>query len=290
MARRHVTVSLSGDGGDEVFAGYTRYLRLDRAWGRMARVPPCLRPVLGRVTGPAPAAAMHRAVTAAGMIGRVPRLEHRIERLSRLVAASGADAFCDELVSLWISPGTVVNGASDRPARFLTSEGIGLNGGITLVERSMLADMGSYLPDDIMVKVDRAAMAVSLESRAPFLDHRVVNLAWRIPLTQKLRDGRGKDILRRVLVRYVPRELIERKKQGFSIPVGQWIRGPLRDWAETLLASTALADGSLLRPAPIRRRWKEHLAGDQDWSDLLWPVLMFQGWRHAQDDRSETRN
>jgi asparagine synthase (glutamine-hydrolysing) len=280
LARRHVTVSLSGDGGDELFAGYGRYQDLERAWAKVARIPPALRPAVSRVTGRIPAAFVHRAATGAGVIHLAPRLGHRVERLSRMVAAPSVERLYEQLVSHWLSPHTLIEGARDLPTVFSAPPAAGAS----RVERAMLADLASYLPDDILVKVDRATMAVSLESRAPFLDHRVVDVAWRIPMRQKLRAGRGKDVLRRVLDRYVPRPLIERPKQGFGVPVGSWVRGPLRDWAETLLAPERLAADGLLRPAPIRRCWQEHLVGDQDWSDLLWSVLMLQAWREAQQD------
>jgi asparagine synthase (glutamine-hydrolysing) len=279
LARRHVTVSLSGDGGDELFAGYGRYQDLERAWAKVARIPPLLRPAVSRVTGRVPAAFMHRAATGAGIIRHAPRLGHRVERLSRMVAAPSVERLYEQLVSQWLSPHALVVGARERPTVFSAA---GSGNGLTRTERAMLADLSSYLPDDILVKVDRATMAVSLESRAPFLDHRVVELAWRLPMRQKLRGTRGKDVLRRVLDRYVPREMIERPKQGFGVPVGAWLRGPLREWAEALLAPERLAADGLLRPAPIRRRWDEHLAGNQDWSDLLWSVLMLQAWRETQ--------
>ena len=280
LARRHVTVSLSGDGGDELFAGYTRYRDLERAWAKVARIPTPLRPALSRLTGATPAGLMHDAMTRTGTIRFAPRFAHRSERLSRMVAAPTVERLYEQLVSQWMSPHALVRGSRERPTAF--SVPLAGDGALTRVERAMLVDLASYLPDDILVKVDRATMAVSLESRAPFLDHRVVELAWRMPLGQKLRDGRGKDVLRRVLDRYVPRALIERPKQGFGVPVGEWLRGPLRDWAEALLAPERLRADDLLRAAPIRRRWREHLAGTQDWGDLLWSVLMLQAWREQE--------
>jgi asparagine synthase (glutamine-hydrolysing) len=150
--------------------------------------------------------------------------------------------------------------------------------GLNAIERMMALDAASYLPDDILVKVDRAAMGVSLESRVPFLDHRVVEFAWRLPLGYKLRDGQSKWALRQVLYQYVPRELIERPKMGFGIPLHDWLRGALRDWAEALLNEARIAREGYLNAAPIRQMWIEHLSGRRNWTSQLWTVLMFQAW------------
>jgi asparagine synthase (glutamine-hydrolysing) len=155
--------------------------------------------------------------------------------------------------------------------------------GATLIERMMFTDAQTYLPDDIMVKVDRATMAVSLESRAPFLDHRVAELAWRLPLALKVRDGVGKRVLREVLHRHVPRELVERPKMGFGVPIDRWLRGPLREWAASLLAPERLRREGFLRPGPVTDKWVEHQSGRRNWQYHLWDVLMFQAWLEAED-------
>jgi asparagine synthase (glutamine-hydrolysing) len=153
-----------------------------------------------------------------------------------------------------------------------------LPGSLDLITSLLRLDMATYLPDDILTKVDRASMAVSLESRAPLLDHRVVELSFRVPLSLKLRQGTGKWILRRLLCRYVPKEMQDRPKKGFSVPIGIWLREPLRDWAEDLLAQKRLKEEGFLDPEPVRKRWQEHLTGQRDWGDALWHVLMFQAW------------
>jgi asparagine synthase (glutamine-hydrolysing) len=184
------------------------------------------------------------------------------------------------MVSQWKDPTSVVLGASE-PASLLT-DGAPEFLGLGAVERMMALDMLSYLPDDILVKVDRAAMGVSLETRVPMLDHRVVEFAWSLPLAYKLRDGVTKWPLRQVLYRHVPRELIERPKMGFGVPIDHWLRGSLREWAETLLAETRLRSEGFFDSAPIRQKWVEHLSDQRNWQHLLWGVLMFQAWLEDQ--------
>lgn len=260
MARRHVTVALSGDGGDELFAGYSRYFRAASWWQRRERVPPALR---------APASALLR-----GLSGVAPgrSAADKMRKLADVLAAPHAARFYREFVSYWNDPAEAVIDAQvpsdvfDEPAL----------GGI--FPSMTLLDVQTYLPDDILVKVDRAAMAASLETRVPMLDHHVYAFARGLPMEYLVRGGQGKWLLRQVLYRHVPRELIERPKKGFSVPLAQWLRGPLREWAQSLLEPGRLRDGGLFHVAPIQRKWQEHVSGQRDWSTHLWSVLTVQAW------------
>ena len=204
---------------------------------------------------------------------------------SRLRVGVLTDGLYRNLVSEWQDPAAIVRGEHGQPvqepASLLDDRFPHRTEAAAL--RMMYRDSMTYLPDDILCKVDRAAMAVSLETRVPFLDHRVVELAWRLPLHMKIRGNEGKWALRQVLYKYVPRDLIERPKAGFAIPVGEWLRGPLRDWAEALLDTERLEQEGYLHPEPIRRAWQEHLSGRFDWTPRLWAVLMFQSWLEAQE-------
>ncbi|MET0395661.1 MAG: asparagine synthase (glutamine-hydrolyzing) [Longimicrobiaceae bacterium] len=276
LARRSVTVSLSGDGGDELFGGYNRYFLGRRVWDRIRPVPrPLRRAAAGLVTRVAPAHwdRVNRMLPARL---RQPQLADRLRKAAEVVGAPDPEAIYMRLVSQWMDPTALVPG-SVEPLTTVTDRGAWPRLD-DFTERMMYLDAVSYLPGDILAKVDRAAMGVSLETRVPLLDHRVVELAWRLPLGMKVRGGKGKWILRQVLHRYVPRELIERPKMGFGIPVGDWLRGPLRDWAEALLDERRLRGEGYFDPAPIRQRWREHLSGERDWQWALWSVLMFQAW------------
>ncbi|TWA89364.1 asparagine synthase (glutamine-hydrolysing) [Azospirillum brasilense] len=276
MTRRSVTVALSGDGGDELFAGYNRYLTAPALWRRMATLPSGLR---------RGAAGLIRAVrpagwdALAGMIpeGRRPRQTgDKLHKLAGVLDAAGPDAIYRRLVSQWQDPDALVRDGREPHGPAWDD---GLAAGIPdFVERMQHLDSVTYLPDDILAKVDRASMGVSLEARVPLLDHRVVEFAWRVPQSQKLRDGKGKWLLRQVLYRHVPPALVERPKAGFAIPLDGWLRGPLRDWAEDLLDEGRLRREGFFDPAPIRACWAEHLAGTRNNQHRLWNVLMFQDW------------
>lgn len=281
IARRHVTVSLSGDGGDELFGGYTRHLWGPRVWNGVKWLPPSVRRGIATTIQRIPATAWDgfgRAITANRLIQRPGHKAHKLaHRLGRI---EDVDDLYRALVTTWPADSGVVGGAHPLPTR-LDAAAAGW-GPAEAEQRMMLLDALTYLPDDILHKVDRAAMGVSLETRAPFLDHRVAELAWRLPLHMKIRSGKGKWILRQVLHRHVPRELIERPKTGFSIPIEAWLRGPLREWAESLLSQHALSSRGFFAPAPIRQKWAEHVSGARNWENELWCVLMFQAWLESE--------
>lgn len=272
LARQHVTVSLSGDAGDELFCGYRRYQMTAGIWNKLSSIPRPLRQlVAGLITSIPP-----KAWDGLGSMLQKSRVGDRLHKGASLLGSRSASELYRGMVSHWDDPTSVVLGATE-PATLLSGLVPDFQR-LSDVERMMALDMMSYLPDDILAKVDRAAMNVSLETRVPFLDHRVVEFAWTLPLNYKLRHGVTKWPLRQVLYRYVPRELIERPKMGFGVPIDHWLRGPLRDWAETLLAESRLRSEGFFKPEPIRRKWAEHLSGRRNWQYHLWDVLMFQAW------------
>ena len=287
LARQHVTVSLSGDGGDEMFGGYDRYLLTKAFWDKIAAVPLPLRTAAARALTLVPAGAWNRLGDAAGGLlpasVRLGRLGDKVHKGAPMLKSQSLDALYDRMLSQWRDPRHVVIGAPDSSATVHVADELT---DLTGVERMMAQDMLGYLADDILVKVDRAAMAVSLETRVPLLDPEVVEFAWRLPLGLKIRGSTTKWILRQVLYRHVPRELIERPKMGFGIPLAAWLRGPLRDWAESLIAEPRLIAEGYFHPAPIRQSWNALLQGDSRQQFEVWAVLMFQSWLDAEGQSS----
>ena len=284
MARHHVTVALSGDGGDELFGGYNRYLLGDKFWNLVRWAPAPMRHALARgLTLMSPAMGNHlgeRLMAPLPSRMRVALLGEKLHKLAGVMDSQSADDLYFKLVSACRTPEQFVQHASEPPTRITSKHDHWQPR--EFVDRMMLADMLTYLPDDILVKVDRAAMGVSLETRVPMLDHELVEFAWRVPLHMKIRDGQSKWLLRQVLHRHVPRQLIERPKMGFGIPLDQWLRGPLRVWAEDLLEPSRLGQEGYFHAEPILEKWREHLSGHRNWQYLLWPVLMFQAWLRVQ--------
>jgi asparagine synthase (glutamine-hydrolysing) len=284
LARQHVTVALSGDGGDELFGGYDRYLITAGWWDRIAGIPMPLRAAAARALTMVPAAAWTSLGAAAGGLlprsMRLKRLGDKVHKGATMLCSGSIDELYDGMLSLWRNPSEFVIGASPvrGPALNDNAELEGLSG----VERMMAQDMLGYLANDILVKVDRAAMAVSLETRVPLLDPEVVEFAWRVSLNLKIRGGTTKWLLRQLLYRHVPAALIDRPKMGFGVPLDSWMRGPLRDWAEALLDERRLREEGFFHPKVIRQTWDEHLRGQNN-QYKLWTILMFQAWLGAQD-------
>lgn len=276
LARQHVTVSLSGDAGDELFCGYNRYQMTNDLWRKISRVPFPLRVMAAKgITSTAPKD-WDRIARFIPRASRYSSVGDKLHKGAGVLASRTADELYLGMVSHLSDPAAWVIGGKEPPTR-LTGEHAVLND-LDPVERMMALDAVSYLPDDILVKVDRAAMGVSLESRVPFLDHKIIEFAWSLPLEYKLREGQTKWPLRQVLYRYVPREMIDRPKMGFGIPLHDWLRGPLREWAEELLGEERVRREGFFHPEPIRQRWEEHLSGQRNWAALLWNVIMFQAW------------
>ena len=279
LARQSVTVSLSGDGGDELFGGYNRYV-----WGKnvaqgIRLAPLGVRRALACGMRSLSVGAWDSLVACLPSRARLPQAGDKMHKLAGILESASQEQAYWRMTSLWQDPQAALMNTTELPtdlgdpARWPDGD---------FVERIMQLDAETYLPGDILAKLDRASMAVSLETRVPLLDHRVVELAWRMPLGWKIRHGEGKWPLRQLLYRHVPRALMERPKKGFSIPLADWLRGPLRDWAEALIEPGRIAREGYLEAAPIRRAWQQHQEGDQDHSSRLWCVLAFQSWLQEQ--------
>jgi asparagine synthase (glutamine-hydrolysing) len=279
MTRRHVTVALSGDGGDEVFAGYNRYGR-GLSLARMIRtLPKPLRQAMsGAITAIPPGTWDYVSLAVPSRVR--PRLAG--DKIHKLAGVLSEDSigFYRRLITQWSEASSLVEGAAppDEGLYDGTLRQLFLDD----VSWMQFLDTLTYLPDDILTKVDRASMAVALEVRVPLLDHRVVELSWRLPQRFKLRGGVGKWLLRQIAHKYVPKDLLERPKMGFGVPIDQWLKGPLKDWAENLLSPSALRAAGLLKAEPIAEKWAEHQSGARNWQHFLWNVLMFQAWHAAR--------
>ncbi|HIJ38285.1 MAG TPA: asparagine synthase (glutamine-hydrolyzing) [Rhodospirillaceae bacterium] len=273
-ARQQVTVALSGDGGDELFAGYNRYRLHGGLWRLLTGMPGPVRQVMARALTLLPVARWDRLLRMLSRRG-FGQPGDKLHKLAAVIAAGDAELFYRRLISHWPDPASLVQGGAQAPPFGFED----LPADLSPRERMQAADQLTYLPDDILAKVDRASMAVALEVRVPLLDHRVVEQAWTLPADLQMRGDTGKWLLRQLLYRHVPQAMVERPKMGFGVPLDGWLRGPLRDWAEALLDRQTL--GQRLDAEAIGLKWRQHLAGSHNWQHLLWDVLMFESWRQA---------
>lgn len=276
LARNHVTVSLSGDGGDELFCGYNRYTKGYRAWRYLGLLPNSIRTGMSRLLRALPSEKIEKLFRVFPERYQLPQFGNHVEKLADVAEEESGDAYYRRLISHWHEPGKVVLRGVEPRTLFDAKEKLPKH--LELREVMMYIDSLTYLPDDILAKLDRASMVYGLEARVPFLDHRVVEFAWSVPMNLKYRDGKGKWLLRELLSRYLPMEAIERPKMGFSVPIDHWLRGPLRDWGEELLGERRLHNEGIFEPALIRQKWDEHISGKRQWQNCLWDVLMFQAW------------
>ncbi len=275
LARRHVTVSLSGDGGDELFSGYTRYGLAFGPWSLLGRVPAPLRRNAARAVTAVSPATWDKLFQRLPTTMAINRAGDKLHKAAAVVSAAPGDRLYEALISHWQEPDSILIGATEPQSRAFPTFGSDMR-------RMMFADLTGYLPDDILVKVDRAAMAVGLETRVPMLHHRLVEFSFTLPDAILRRGGKSKWPLRQILKRYMPDDLITRPKMGFAIPLDRWLRGELRPWAEDLLSEARLKRDAIFDPAPVRQAWKEHLSGTRNFQYKLWCVLMFQAWYQSQ--------
>ncbi|MBT8282991.1 MAG: asparagine synthase (glutamine-hydrolyzing) [Muriicola sp.] len=280
MAKQHVTVSLSGDGGDELFGGYTRYLMSADIWNKMEKLPQVVRGNIAKLIlliQPQSWDQIFRMIDPLipkNLKQSMPG--DKLHKLAGLMSANSPENIYKRLISIWDQPNKIAID-SYEPNTVLTDKNQWPQVN-DFTHYMMHQDMVGYLPDDILVKVDRASMGVSLEARVPLLDHRIVEFSWQLPKLMKIQNKQGKCLLRNVLYRHVPRELIDRPKSGFAVPFGEWLKSPLRDWAESLLSESLIRKQGYLNPEIINKCWHEHLSGKRDWKYRLWNILMFQAW------------
>ncbi len=270
LTKQQVSVCLSGDGGDEIFGGYNRYLLAQTLWQKLSYLPYHIRLSIQKLLLSISPSRWHQLLK----FTTIPMIGDKLHKFASIVAIKSPALFYQQLISQWPNANNLVKNQIISNHQTLLQEIESMN----FIEKMMITDTISYLPDDIMVKIDRATMAVSLESRAPYLDHQLIELMWKLPLHMKIRNSTSKWLLRQILYKYVPQHLIDRPKMGFGIPLDVWLRGPLRDWAESLLNKALIEQQGYLQAAPILEKWQEHLSGKRNWQYQLWTVLMFQAW------------
>lgn len=287
LAKEKVTVALSGDAGDELFAGYNRYILANNTWSKLNKMPLFLRSIISSIILAFSADSWNFIyANIRAMIPSKYRMENfgdKIHKSAFVLNSKNLNELYNRLISHWTEEDNLVKGSDILPLLDLNKFNTHSD-----IESMMALDSLTYLPDDILVKVDRAAMSNSLETRVPFLDHRIVELAWKTNMKYKIKNGQGKWILRQILYKYVPKELIERPKMGFGVPIDSWLRGPLKNWAEDLLDEKQLIEDGILNPEPILKKWKEHLSGKRNWQYHLWDVLMFQAWYRLNFKRNQS--
>ena len=273
ISNNGLKVNISGVGADELFGGYNRYFKTHQWWDKINVIPKSARKLMSRgLLSISPGVWDRTGIVLKGVSG------NNISKLAGVLSVPDDASLYRHFTSHWDDPAAVVIDGQELRTE-VSHPSIALN---SRVEQMMGLDTLTYLPDDILTKVDRAAMGVSLETRIPLLDYRVVEFAWKLPLSMKIRNGQGKWILRELLYQYVPKELIERQKMGFGVPIDSWLRGPLRGWAESLLDESRLRQEGYFYPQLIRKKWEEHISGRRNWQYHLWDVLMFQAWLEEQ--------
>jgi asparagine synthase (glutamine-hydrolysing) len=268
---------MSGDGGDELFCGYNRYLHSKRIWNSVKVVPPLLCRWISKGLSAVSPGTWDRLLS--HVPGRLPRMGYKLQKLAESLESRSLEEVYRRLVSYWPEPEQLVFSSREPEAFFHPDFTLGETA--DFIDRMCFWDQVAYLPDDNLTKMDRASMSVGLETRAPLLDHRVVAFSWRLGNQLKVAGGKSKWILRQLLYRYVPKALIERPKMGFSVPVGEWLRGPLTEWASDLLSETLLSRQGILNPSMVQQTWQDHLTGRVEGQNRLWAVLMFQAWYQA---------
>ncbi|MBH10730.1 MAG: asparagine synthase (glutamine-hydrolyzing) [Candidatus Marinimicrobia bacterium] len=282
MTRKYVTVSLSGDGGDEVFGGYNRYLWNNNFHERTKKIPYYLKNNFAALIKKISPMTWDRIMASFNFMTpstlEAVRKGEKIHKLAEVLTAKDYSEIYNRLISQWQKPSKLIK--SDLDINNIQNNALFLDNDFRFM--MMFNDSTQYLPDDILVKLDRAAMSVSLETRIPYLDHRIIEYSWRLPLSMKIKGGKGKWVLRKILNEYIPKNLIDRPKMGFGVPIDYWLRGPLRDWAEDLLDETKIKNEGFFNVSPIAKKWKEHKQETNNWQHHLWNILMFQSWYNIQ--------